>query len=54
MACRNSIVKKKKIPLANSILLVLEYTHHAENNPIAAKAADISPVKHIFNLGTKQ
>ena len=46
------MVKKKKIPDANSMLLVLVWTHQAENKPMAAKQADISPVKHIFLPGS--
>jgi hypothetical protein len=30
------------------MLLVLVYTHQAQNNPMAAKPADISPVKHML------
>ena len=44
------MVKKKKMPEANSMLLVLVYTHQAQNSPMAANPADISPVKHmLFN-----
>jgi len=50
MDCSNSIVKKKNTPEAKAVLQVLEYIQYEENNPSAAKAADISIEKHILML----
>jgi len=41
-------VKKKKTPEARAVLLVLDQIQYDENNPRAAKAADISIEKHMM------
>jgi len=48
MACNNSMVKKKKTPVARPVLLVLDQIHQEEKRPTAAKAADISIEKHMI------